>query len=136
MPSIITKPTVGLSGWNTATDSLIDQWNQSIAVHTISASGTTQALNPTATGAHKLITLTANCTFTLTGAVAGVEAWLHLILKQDATGNRLVTWPASVKWSGGAPVLSSTPNAVDRLLVATYDGGVTYYGDMIGKGYA
>jgi hypothetical protein len=89
-----------------------------------------------AAGWAKTITLTANCTFTLTGAQTGQVTMLELVLAQDATGGRTVTWPASVRWVGGAPVLSTAANAVDRVTLTTYDGGTTWYGDLTGKGYA
>ena len=50
-----------------------------------------------------------------------------LVLVQDATGSRDVTWPGSVVWAKGqAPNLTNTGNAID---VATfYFDGTTYYG--------
>ena len=52
---------------------------------------------------------------------------LTLILVQDATGSRTITWPASVKWSGGtAPTLTTTANAID-IVSLLYDG-TNYYG--------
>ncbi|NTW33677.1 MAG: hypothetical protein HGB12_13835, partial [Bacteroidetes bacterium] len=46
-----------------------------------------------------------------------------LIIKQDATGGRTVTWPSSkIKWEGGAaPVLNTTANAIG-LVKFVYDG--------------
>ncbi|MCX6355501.1 MAG: hypothetical protein NTZ78_11465 [Candidatus Aureabacteria bacterium] len=39
-----------------------------------------------------------------------------LMLKQDAFGSRTVSWPDSVRWSGGTPpVLTATPNKSDYL---------------------
>ena len=55
------------------------------------------------------ITLTSDpCVFTLTGSV-DAEAWfLTLLLRQDGTGDRTVTWPAEVTWiDGTAPVLAT-----------------------------
>lgn len=65
------------------------------------------------------ITLTANCIFTFTNpSTGGVTT---LILKQDTTGNRLVTFPANVKWQGGIPPqLSTNPGKVD-LITLYYD---------------
>lgn len=105
-------------------------------VHAVGNSGSALTLNPTVTGYIKTITLTANCTFTLTGATAGTLTVLELILTQDATGGRTVTWPGSVRWSGGVPVLTTTANGVDRLVLSSYDGGTIWYGDVIGKAYA
>jgi hypothetical protein len=52
-----------------------------------------------------------------------------LILKQDATGSRVVTWPASVRWPGGAPqtggrlasILTTTAKKTDYITLF-YDG--------------
>ena len=47
-----------------------------------------------------------------------------LVIKQDATGSRLVTWPASVRWPGGSPqafILTTTANSKD-FIGFIYDG--------------
>ncbi len=51
--------------------------------------------------------LTADTTFTsISGGKEGEV--LSLIVQQDGTGSRLVTWPASVVWIGGsAPTLAT-----------------------------
>lgn len=54
---------------------------------------------------------------------------------EDGTGSRTVTWPAAVKWAGGAPTLS-TAAAADRIVLVTYNAGTTWYADLVGKGYA
>lgn len=52
---------------------------------------------------------------------------LNLLIVQDATGGRLVTWPGSVKWPQSAtPWLSSTANQAD--LVSLLCVGGTVYG--------
>lgn len=113
-------------------------WRPSgLAVHTVGSSGSSLTLDVSSTsGSIKTITLTANCTFTLTGATSGTVATLELILTQDGTGSRAVTWPGSVKWAGGAPTLSTAAGSVDRIVVTTYNGGTTWYGDLVGKGYS
>jgi hypothetical protein len=106
-------------------------------VHAVGNSGTALTLSASsASGWIKTVTLTGNCTFTLTGATSGRATTLELVLTQDGTGSRTVTWPASVKWSGGAPALSTIAGSVDRIVLTTYNGGTTWYGDMVGKGYA
>jgi hypothetical protein len=67
------------------------------------------------------ITLTSNwTTATISGMVAGSSYILEV--KQDATGSRLITWPASFKWSAGAaPTLTTTAAAVDIISII-YDG--------------
>ncbi len=53
----------------------------------------------------QLGTMNGNVTFTFNNPVSGAR--YILVLLQDATGGRTVTWPAAVKWSGGtAPTLS------------------------------
>lgn len=76
------------------------------------------------------ITLTANCTFTFSNPPASGKAGsFTLILRQDATGGRTTTWPASVDWPGGtAPTLTTAANAVDILVFTTIDGGTTWLG--------
>ncbi len=74
-------------------------------------------------------TLDANCTVTLTAGASGVLWELVLELLQDATGSRTVTWPASVKWSGGtAPTLTTAASRRDFVTLWTRDGGTTWWG--------
>lgn len=50
-----------------------------------------------------------------------------LLLIQDTSGSRTVTWPASVKWPGGvAPTLSIDADATD--IISFYFDGTNYYG--------
>lgn len=66
------------------------------------------------------LTLTSNPTLTFVGGQAGGE--YQLILNQDGTGGRSVTWPASIKWAGGnAPALSSAASSTD-VISFVYDG--------------
>lgn len=80
------------------------------------------------------ITLTDNCTFTFSNApVSGKAGSFTLILKQDATGGRVTTWPASIDWpNGNAPTLTTTANAVDILTFMTTDGGTLWWGFLSG----
>ena len=53
---------------------------------------------------------------------------MTLILKQDATGSRTVSWPAALKWVGGVePTLSTAANAIDIISLTTTDAGSTYF---------
>lgn len=70
------------------------------------------------------VTLGGSRTFTFTGALAG--DLLTVIVIQDATGSRLVTFPATVKWAGGtAPTLTTTASKQDHFYFR-YDG-TNYY---------
>ena len=71
--------------------------------------------------------LTGNVTFTFNNGQYGGN--YRLILKQDATGSRTVTWPASVRWADAtAPTLTTTANKTDYVgfqyngVDAKYDG--------------
>jgi hypothetical protein len=83
-------------------------------------------------GSVQILTLTGNCTFTFPTPTAG-KSFL-LFLKQDATGSRTASWPASVKWpSNTAPTITNTANKVDKF-VFTADG--TYWlGSVGGQNY-
>lgn len=61
------------------------------------------------------VTLGGPTTFTFTGAVDGEK--LILEIKQDATGSRTITLPASVRYSTSIPgvALSTTANKIDKL---------------------
>ena len=103
-------------------------------VSTVAASGATEALDLGAGNVHDL-TLTADCTITLTGATAGVACSMLILLRQDGTGGWLVTWPGSVSWPDATPpVLATDPNAVDVVSLVTLDGGTTWYGAYQGAG--
>lgn len=78
----------------------------------------------------------ATTTFTFSGATSGKACSFAVYLKQDATGSRAVTWPSSVKWSGGAPTLSTTANAVDIVVFESLDGGTNWYGSLVGTAFA
>lgn len=81
----------------------------------------TLATIDTSAGLVQTATLGANVTVTtISNGVVGAE--LTLILTQDATGSRTVTWPATVTWAGGtAPTLSTVAAKVD-ILRFVYDG--------------
>lgn len=73
------------------------------------------------------ITLTGNTTITFDDPQGPTSLLLRVV--QDATGSRTITWPATVKWPGGAtPALSGSSNAVD--LVGLYFDGTNYYGNV------
>ena len=46
----------------------------------------------------------------------------------------IVTWPTSVKWSGGiVPTITSTNGKIDTLSFFTTDGGTSYFGFLAGQ---
>lgn len=99
---------------------------------TVSAAGATETIDVSVARTYD-VTLTADCTLTLTGAVTA-EAWfVTILLRQDGTGGWVVTWPGSVVWAGGsAPTLSTTPGDVDTVTLVTVDGGTVWLGYPVG----
>lgn len=85
-----------------------------------------------ANGSVQILTLTGNCTFTFPTATAGKS--FILLLKQDGTGSRTVTWPASVKWpSGTAPTITATASKLDKYIFTA--DGTNWYGSNAGQNY-
>jgi hypothetical protein len=85
-----------------------------------------------ANGSVQVLTLTGNCTYTFPTAVAGKS--FILLQKQDGTGSRTVTWPATVKWPGGtAPTITSTASKLDKYIFTS--DGTNWYGSDAGKNY-
>jgi hypothetical protein len=60
------------------------------------------------------VTLTGNATLTFSNGQDGGK--YILIIKQDSTGGRTITWPSNVRFPGGVqPTLTTTPSAVDYI---------------------
>lgn len=94
--------------------------------------GTAYTIN-LANGTIQYLTLTGNCTYTFPTPVAGQS--FMLIQRQDGTGGRTVTWPASVDWPGAtAPTLTSTANRVDKFVFTAIDGS-NWLGSNAGQNY-
>lgn len=82
-------------------------------------------------GTVQILTLTASTTITMPTAVAGKS--FVIILRQDATGSRTVTW-TTVKWAGGtAPTITSTASKQD--IFSFFSDGTSWYGATIGQNY-
>lgn len=101
-------------------------------VSTVAATGSTETLDLANGNVHD-ITLDANCTLTLTGSTASKACSMTIIVRQDGTGSRTLTWPASVKWPGStAPTLSTGASKVDVITLVTVDNGTTWLGFTAG----
>jgi flagellar capping protein FliD len=100
---------------------------------TSSNTGSAYTIFIESTGPLHQLTLTANCTFTISGSVTAGR-WFLLMLKQDATGSRTATWPSTVKWPGGtAPTLTTTASRTD-LFYFECDGS-NWLGRTLGLNY-
>ena len=65
------------------------------------------------------VTMTGNATFTFSNPQSGAS--YQIIITQDVTGARTITWP-TIHWAGKTvPTLTGTANSVD-VLTLTYDG--------------
>lgn len=79
------------------------------------------------TGNVQSFSLTSNSTLTFSNGQAGGK--YDLILIQDSTGGRTVTFPASVKWTGGAtPSLSTDANSTS--IVSFLSDGTNYFASV------
>lgn len=103
-------------------------------VNTVSATGSTETLPDVTTASIHRLTLDANCTLTFPTPAAGKS--FTVVLIQDATGSRTVTWPVSVKWaSGTAPTLTTTAAKRDVFSFLCADG-TNWLGFVAGQNYA
>jgi hypothetical protein len=106
-------------------ETFFDAGNSSTAITLNLANGNVQKL-----------TLTGNCTVTLTSPASGTMRSLTLLVFQDAVGTRTITWPGTVKWgNAGAPVLTTTVSKMDMVSLFTVDGGTNWYGSLGAKGF-
>jgi hypothetical protein len=82
-------------------------------------------------GTFQIITLTGNATITMPTAVSGKS--FILLLRQDATGSRTVTW-STVKWpNGNAPTITTTASKQD--ILSFVSDGTNWYGVAGGQNY-
>jgi len=82
-------------------------------------------------GTVQIITLTGTCTITMPTAVSGKS--FTLLLKQDATGSRTVTW-STVSWpSATAPTITSTASKIDKYVFIS--DGTSWFGSTAGQNY-
>lgn len=59
-----------------------------------------------------------------------------IAVKQDATGTRTITWPATVAWPGGtAPTLTTTASKTDVFAFVRHAADNKEYGQTVGLNY-
>lgn len=112
------------------TNATADQYNNirkdallAIKDTTSDADGTTITMNMATSPIHKT-TLGGNRTLAVSNV--GTSQGFAVILQQDGTGSRTVTWWSGIKWPDAtAPTLTTTPNRYD-IFFFLYDG-TNYY---------
>jgi hypothetical protein len=59
------------------------------------------------------------------------------LIRHEGDGTaRTYTWPTTTKWAyGEAPTMTSTNAKFDLVSLFTYDGGTTYFGQILGQNY-
>lgn len=78
----------------------------------------------------------ASTTLSFSNVPASGAYALTLVVSQDGTGGRTLTWPGSVKWANGtAPTLTATASKKDIITLITFDAGTSWYGCVAGKSY-
>lgn len=120
----------------TAVGTSLDMYSRSTQMNTSLSSTATTTLN-CALGDVFNVSLVGNTTIAFSNVPASGRAYIMtLIMRQDATGNRIVTWPSSIKFDFGQPPTPDTNSnkiAVYRLM--TIDGGTTWFGSMFGGSF-
>jgi len=107
------------------------QLNQDYIEKPYSANSSTAITLDLTNGTVQIITLTGNATITMPTAVSGKS--FIMLLRQDATGSRTVTW-STVKWAGGtAPTITSTASKQD--IYSFFSDGSSWYGVTVGQNY-
>jgi len=124
-----------LTGTETLTNKTVEAgtFTNGYTEELVSASTSTAYTIDLANGSVQYLTLTGNCTYTFPTPAAGKS--FTLVQKQDGTGSRTVTWPASVKWPAGtAPTVTSTASKADKFVFTAIDSS-SWLGSVAGQNY-
>ena len=144
-PTGIVKGDVGLGNVDNTSDATKNAATSTLTNKTIEAgtftNGYTEEVNTANTstaytisltdGSFQVLTLTGTATITMPTVTAGRS--FILLLKQDATGSRTVTW-STVYWPANtAPTITSTASKQD--IFSFFADGSKWYGTTVGQNY-
>lgn len=128
--STVATPQVARLGVGTAADGNSklkiagDYWSPTVAGGN---SGTSKTLD-WRDGNTQLLTMTGNCTLTLSNPQDGGR---YLLVLVQSSGSHTMTWPSSVKWSAGtAPTLSTAAGKAD-VVTLVWVAGIGASGNYI-----
>lgn len=130
----LTTPTItGGTATNTAlTTPTVTNPTVTNYVETLYSANTGTAITvDLANGTVQKLTLTGNATITMPTATAGKS--FVIMLKQDATGSRSVTWSTVVWPAGTAPTITGTANKMD--MYSFFSDGTSWYGVTVSQNY-
>jgi hypothetical protein len=106
--------------------------NQHTSAITADTDGTTITFNLATSDWHS-VTLGGNRTLAVSNEGTGQQ--FTIVLVQDATGSRLVTWFSGIKWVGGSvPTLTTTAGKADVFTFKQIGAG-SYYGFVAGQNH-
>ena len=93
---------------------------------------TTHTIDLSLSNVFDLTLANAAITLTFSNPPASGNAYsFTLYCKQDATGSRVITWPATVKYpNASTPTMSTGANKIDIFSFFTLDGGTIYAGAL------
>lgn len=124
---IASGDTVAIPSGSTLTNPTVTNYTETAYTANTSTAITVSLAN----GTVQILTLTGNATITMPTAGAGKS--FVIVLRQDATGSRSVTW-STVNWPGAtAPTVTGTASKQD--IFSFFSDGTSWYGTTIGQNY-
>ena len=123
---------VTYTGTETLTNKTLTNPTVTNYVETLYAANTSTAITVSlANGTVQQLTLTGNATITMPTVGAGKS--FIIMLKQDGTGSRSVTW-STVTWpSATAPTITGTASKQD--IYSFFSDGTNWYGTTVGQNF-
>jgi hypothetical protein len=105
-----------------------------ITVEGLASNSSTNFAIDLANGTFQVITLTGNWVPASGWPTAALGQFFRLVIKQDGTGSRTITWPSSVKWPAStAPTITATASKAD--VIDFSSDGTNWFGVVIGQVY-